>query len=87
METINDVKCRLQIELNIWFNKNTTEPHYMYYLEQTAEHNSGLLILKKAPPNKDYKLVTAERIPIHLPLDTIFVRYMSYLKKLPILSI
>ena len=87
MKTLNDIKDRLNFELNHHRIRSIKEPGYMYYLESTNCHDGGFLICTKRPKNLEYKLVTGERVSKTQPFADVFNEFLNYLVKLPILSI
>ena len=82
-----EIKERLMLELKHWFSQQAKNPYadfYLYYMPQTAEHDSGLLIAREA---KTHILVLSERIRKGDTIEQNFNRLYPYLRKLPLLSV
>ena len=89
MKTFEDAKKRLKAELDQWFImqcRNTFQRYYLYYLETTAEHDGGIGICSEDPPNKEYKMASAEHIRRDLTVEQNYYRLVDVISKLPILS-
>ena len=89
MKTIADVKNRLTNELLAWMTKQANKPHtasHLYYLAQTVEHNSGLLICAAKPANQDYELVRGEAISGFKTINQHLNYFLPMLNRLPILD-
>ena len=90
MKNISEVHISLKNELKHWFIRQTRDIYtdfYLYYTPQTHEHDSGLIICKDKPANKDYKLV--QKIGKQYSADTNFTLIVGsrILNTLPILDI
>ena len=89
MRNLAELQTALLNELKHWFKKQCENIHadfYLYYLPATAEHNGGLLICQNEPPNKEYKLVTDNKINKAATVEQNFNHFRRFLGDLPVLS-
>ena len=88
MQTIDDVRRRLRLELIHWQPLQIREPltrFYLFYTPQTAEHDSGLLIAREHP-RQDYEYVTPAHLDRSATVDQLYAQLEPLLHKLPILT-
>ena len=89
MKTWDDVCNTLEIELDMWAKKSDRgcTRYYVYYMPSSPEHDSGMLICKDTPANKDYELAMSECLPIHITKEQVYNRTIDIFKTLPVLDI
>ncbi len=89
MNTIEDVKTALKLELIHWFSiqeQYPLEPFYCYYRKGTRQADSGLIIARKCP-SKDHRLVHADRVNGFRTINENFNHLLSSLRTLPVLDV
>jgi len=89
MKTITEVRNRLRLEIQHWFNKQASawDNYYLYYMPSSLESDSGLLIAKDTPANGNYKLVTGQSLFKGRTKEQNFYYFSELLNKLPLLDI
>jgi len=89
MKTDQDVKNRLNAELEQWFAKqcqNSLADFYLYYIEQSPERDGGFTFCREQPANPSYKLGWNQRVRTGLTIDENFTIFYSILRTLPIMA-
>ena len=87
MKTFQEVQTRLKLELIHWMGRQCQDIYadfYLYYQTGTAEHDSGILIVKEQPKT-DYQLVA--KVDKGATIEQNFNKLSPMLFKLPVLDI
>lgn len=90
MKNKQEIDTQLKNELIHWYPKqcrNAFEDYFLYYMSSTTEHNSGLIIMKDRPPNKDIKLAHGQALRKDLTIEQNFNLFRPILNRLPVLDI
>ena len=90
MKNVREIKTALMNELTHWMHKQAQNPferYYLYYSAATPEHTGGLIIVRDAPKNSDYQLVTSTHINRAISVEANFYVLMPQLMRLPLLSL
>ena len=90
MKTVADIKAALNLALIDWFRmqcENPLDDYYMYYLPATTEHDSGLVVCRQQPHNREFLLAWPERLNKGKTVDEVFTYHFERcMLKLPLLS-